>query len=112
MNKVILVLSILLFSQFSLAEVVLRDGFISPQGVKTGVKVSCQNEALETSVKTWFEDYERLIKKFDATKKVEVTKKTGASGLVVITLDGHDEKVHYSLQPSSGCGVNSFIQSI
>lgn len=109
MKAITLILPILfLFANFASAEVILRDGLITPEGIKTGVKITCENENIENSLKRWFEDYSLMVDRAGNINELKVTHTTYKSGLVNIRLTGHTDKLNYALQPAAGCGVNSF----
>ena len=106
-----ILLGFTLLSSLSHAEVVLRDGRISPEGIKSGVKVTCTDKKLEESVVNWFTGYSNIVKNLSKETELKVTQQTLASGLVVIRLNGYTETAKFSLQPSSGCGVSSYIET-
>jgi hypothetical protein len=112
MKLVLSFLFIIFSSSFVSAEVVLRDGFIPPNGLKTGVKVTCSNENMERSLQNWYADYSESVAKNSTINDLRVTHTTSSSGLVNIRLEGFTFNVEYALQPAAGCGVSSYVESI
>ena len=110
-NTLYILILITLFSSLSQAEVVLRNGTISPEGIKSGVKVTCTDKKLEESIINWFTGYSNIVKNLSKQAELKVTQQTLASGLVVIRLNGFKSATKYSLQPSSGCGVSSYVET-
>lgn len=108
----------LLFSLITLlttsasAEVILREGLISPEGIKTGVKVTCADENMESSLSDWYADYSALVRNSTDIRDLKVSHTTSASGFVSIKLSGYSTDVTYGLQPAAGCGVSSYLEPV